>query len=270
MRLSRVLATVTATVTASATSLLLAAAPAHASLADNYVALGDSYTSGVGTDNYTSASGNCRQSPQGYPQLWATAHSAAAFTNAACSGAVTTDVLNNQLGPLGAATTLVTITIGGNDAGFSSVMQNCITSSDAGCQSAINTAENYVNTTLIGQLDNVYAAIRSHAPNATVVVLGYPEFYAAPGDCVVGMDAAKHSYINGGADVLDSRISTESGKYGFTYVDLRGSFAQGHEICGSANAWLHSVVWTDIDESYHPTVDGYVQGYLPALDTVTG
>ncbi|HWE89862.1 MAG TPA: SGNH/GDSL hydrolase family protein [Pseudonocardiaceae bacterium] len=269
MRLSRVLALSTSLVAAAA-GLLVAAAPAQATTAAHYVALGDSYSAGVGTDNYTSASGSCRRSPQGYPQLWANAHSVASFDFDACSGAVTTDVLNNQLGPLSSATTLASITIGGNDAGFTTVMEDCITESDSGCQSAITTAENYVNGTLIGRLDTLYAAIRSHAPNATVVVLGYPEFYASPGTCVVGMDSAKHSYINGGADALDSRISTEAGKYGFRFVDVRSSFAAGHEICGSSTGWLHSVVWTDIDESYHPTVAGYSQGYLPELDTVTG
>ncbi|HEX7662649.1 MAG TPA: SGNH/GDSL hydrolase family protein, partial [Pseudonocardiaceae bacterium] len=256
MRLSRVLSTVTATLTASAATFLLAA-PAHASTATNYVALGDSYSSGVGADNYTSGSGNCKQSPLGYPQLYVNSHSVSSFSFEACSGAVTTDVLNNQIGVLNSGTTLVTITIGGNDAGFSNVMINCILNTDSGCQSAVNSAESYINSTLIGRLDNLYSAIKSHAPNAHVVALGYPEFYASPGTCVVGMDTAKHNAIDGGADVLDSRISTEAAKYGFTFVDVRGRFGQAHEICGTSTVWIHSVSWTNIDDSYHPTANGY-------------
>src|ERR1700754_1011327 len=88
-----------------------AAAPA-------YVALGDSYSSGNGAGNYISSSGDCHRSNSAYPALWASANSPSSFTFAACSGAVTTDVINSQLGSLNASTGLVTLTIGGNDAGF--------------------------------------------------------------------------------------------------------------------------------------------------------
>src|SRR6201999_4580920 len=90
--------------------------PAQAASAVHYVALGDSYSSGVGAG---STSGSCSQSPNAYPALWAKANAPASFTFAACSGATTTDVINTQLSSLSAATTLVSITIGGNDAVFS-------------------------------------------------------------------------------------------------------------------------------------------------------
>src|ERR1700739_2926637 len=89
-----------------------------------YVALGDSYSSGVGTRVYYNDGTSCERSPDAYaPQI--ASQRGYALTFEACSGAKTTDVTNNQLGPLNSSTNLVTITIGGNDAGFSTVIENC-------------------------------------------------------------------------------------------------------------------------------------------------
>lgn len=266
MRLARILAGAAAVTAAVVLGAVLPAAAAGA----NYVALGDSYSSGVGTGDYYSDGTSCDRSPEGYPALWAAAHGTSSFTLAACSGAKTGDVLSGQLGGLSSATTLVTITIGGNDAGFSTVMEDCILDSDSGCVSEVNSAENYIKTTLPGLLDNVYSSIRSHAPNASVVVLGYPRFYQVPGSCIVGLSDTKRTAINGGADQLDTTISGEVAKYsGFHFADVRSAFS-AHEICSSGTSWLHSVDWTDITESYHPTSAGYSGGYLPVLDSVTG
>src|ERR1700755_1935176 len=82
--------------------------PAQAASAVHYVALGDSYSSGVGAG---STSGSCGQSPNAYAPLWGKANSPASFTFAACSSARTSDVISSQLSSLSASTTLVSITI---------------------------------------------------------------------------------------------------------------------------------------------------------------
>src|SRR5690348_9198860 len=70
-----------------------------------YVALGDSYSAGVGAGSYISSSGSCSRSTLAYPQLWANAHAPSSFVSVACSGAKTTDVSAGQLGALSASTT---------------------------------------------------------------------------------------------------------------------------------------------------------------------
>ncbi len=60
----------------------------------NYVALGDSYSSGVGAGDYLSSSGSCDRSADAYPEQWAAANSPATFISVACSGATTADVLS--------------------------------------------------------------------------------------------------------------------------------------------------------------------------------
>ena len=229
-----------------------------------YVALGDSYSSGVGAGSYISSSGGCNRSTKAYPYLWNAAHAPSSFTFAACSGATTNDVLANQLGGLSSATGLVSITIGGNDAGFSDVMTTCVLQSDSACVSRINTAKAYVDSTLPGKLDSVYSAIRAKAPSAHVVVLGYPRFYKLGMTCL-GLSETKRSAINGAADYLDTAVAKAAANHGFTFGDVRSTFT-GHEIC-SGSSWLHSVNWLNIGESYHPTASGQSGGYLPVLNS---
>ncbi|MFF4016706.1 SGNH/GDSL hydrolase family protein [Streptomyces sp. NPDC001843] len=258
--------------TAFATSLLLAtglaltgAATAQASplaATGGYVALGDSYSSGVGSGSYISSSGSCDRSTKAYPYLWNAAHAPSSFAFNACSGAKTGDVLNNQLGSLNSSTSLVSITIGGNDAGFADVMTTCVTGSDSTCLAKLDSAKAYVDSTLPGKLDSVYSAISAKAPSAHVVVLGYPRFYKLGTTCV-GLSDTKRAAINDASDYLNSAVQKRALDHGFVFGDVRTPFT-GHEIC-SGSSWLHSLDWLDIGESYHPTASGQSGGYLPVF-----
>ncbi len=262
-RMSR-FAALTSSLLLAAGAALFGAGQAAAAQADfGYVALGDSYSSGVGAGNYDAASGNCKRSTRAYPALGAAAHSPQSFSFAACSGARTGDLLANQLAPLNSGTDLVSVTIGGNDAGFADVMTTCVLQSESTCVNRVNQAKAYVNTTLPGQLDQVYNAIDSRSPNARVVVLGYPRFYKLSGTCVTGLTEAERAAINGASDHLNAAIAKRAADHGFAFASVAGAFT-GHEIC-SGNAWLHSLNWLNIGESYHPTAAGQSGGYLPVF-----
>lgn len=247
---------------ASALALSLVPALSASAAGANYVALGDSYSSGVGAGSYISSSGSCDRSTNAYSALWAAAHSPSSYKSVACSGAKTTDVIANQVSALSSSTTLVSITIGGNDVGFSNIMVDCNLYGTTTCVNEINAAEADAKANLPGKLANVYSAIRSKAPNARVVVLGYPEFYDLTKSCI-GLSQTSRTAIDAGINLVDSIIQTAATKAGFTYGDVRGSFS-GHEICDS-NRWLHSVNFWDVTESYHPTADGHRYGYLPVF-----
>lgn len=76
MRLSRFATLTSALLLAAGTACSAAGQAAASAQADfGYVALGDSYSSGVGSGNYDSASGNCKRTSRAYPALWAAAHS---------------------------------------------------------------------------------------------------------------------------------------------------------------------------------------------------
>ena len=261
MRRSRIVRSI-ALLAAPAAALIAFAAPAAAATV-RYVALGDSYSSGVGAGSYISASGSCLRSTKAYSQLWANAHAPASYVSVACSGAKTTDVTASQVSALSGTTTLVSISVGGNDLGFATVMQDCVLYSTTTCVNELNAAENTARTSLPGWLDTTYNAIRAHAPNARVVVLDYPRFYHDKWYCV-GLSSTDRNKINEAADVLDGVISAAATRHGFAFADVRAAFGNGHEICDSGS-WLHSVDGSDIVQSYHPTAAGQSGGYLPAF-----
>jgi lysophospholipase L1-like esterase len=231
-----------------------------------YVALGDSYSAGVGAGGTTSG-GDCDRSTNAYPALWAAANSPTSFTFAACSGATTADVLNSQLSSVTANTSLVSITIGGNDAGFSNIMETCVLESTDSCVAAVNTAKTFVETQLPAKLDATLQAIHTAAPGAAIKIIGYPDFYDTSASGCIGLSSADHVALNGAADDLDSTISAAAGRDNAAFVDVRGNFAD-HELCDS-DEWLHSITWP-IGNSYHPTSAGQQSGYLPAFTGAAG
>ncbi|CAL9375512.1 SGNH/GDSL hydrolase family protein [Streptomyces sp. enrichment culture] len=264
MKTSRVAALASSLFLGAALTLTGAgAAQADSTAAVDYVALGDSYSSGVGAGAYDTASGSCKRTPRAYPALWAAANAPSSFAFTACSGAKTTDVTAGQLGPLNSGTDLVSLTVGGNDAGFADVMTTCVLQSEATCISRVNQAKSYVDTTLPGRLDTTYRAIRGKAPAARVVVLGYPRFYKLDGSCIAGLTENERRAINGAADHLNTALAKRAADHGFAWAGVVSNFT-GHEIC-SSSPWLHSVNWLNIGESYHPTAAGQSGGYLPAF-----
>ncbi len=238
--------------------------------AGNYVALGDSYSSGVGTGVYDPASGGCARSPLSSPPRWATEHHPASFTFVACSGARIADVLSTQISALRPDTDLVTITIGGNDAGFAPVLHICTTAtSDHTCAALVDAAEIFVLFALPVRLAQTYAAIRHAAPHAQVVVLGYPRLFDLAPSCADAHapNLNRRTNLNQGADLLDGVIKSVSQRFGFSFGDVRAQFA-AHGVC-SADPWINGPSMPTSVGLYHPTQTGYRDGYLPALDTAT-
>src|SRR6478736_9169977 len=188
---------------------------AVASALPSYVALGDSYASGVGTRVFYSESGSCKRSPEAYgPKVAAQKGYTLSFL--ACSGAKTTDVNANQLGTLSSTTNLVTISIGGNDAGFSNVIVNCALYYFT-CGSAINEANSYIANKLPGVLDTTYNDIRAKATTAHVVVVGYPHLFTDAGaTCNVNfLTSSNEKKLNETGDKLDAKINERAAAHGF-------------------------------------------------------
>jgi lysophospholipase L1-like esterase len=260
MRSPRLLAIGLTALTLGVAATATTAAPAKAASSVNYVALGDSYSSGLGAG---STSGSCDQSPNAYGALWAAANDPASFTFAACSGATTSTVISGQLSALSSSTSLVSITVGGNDVGFSSILETCVLDSTSSCESAVSAGETYANDTLPGNLDTLFTDIKNDAPNAKVVVLDYPDFYDLSVPVCVGLSSADHEAIDNGINDLDGVLQTAADNFGFHFADVRSQFS-GHELCDDAG-WLNSVDILNIDSSYHPTATGQADGYYPVF-----
>ncbi|MFG1603617.1 SGNH/GDSL hydrolase family protein [Actinoplanes sp. NPDC049265] len=259
MRLSTVLGTL---VTSSLLTLAVATPALAATSTVDYVAMGDSYSSGVGAPGPT---GLCLRSPKGYPGLWAAANDPHSYRSVACGGATTDTLRATQLIGLSGKTDLVTVTIGGNDAGFAPTVISCTVVSDAACQAVVDNAAVTVREELPAKLDATYRAIKRHAPHAGVYVLGYPILFDvnAPTCGFAGMSIPKRRAINAANAELNALIEDRAEAAGLTFVDVTDEFA-GHGICAPAN-WIHGLVALPPTDSFHPTADGYRLGYLDAL-----
>jgi lysophospholipase L1-like esterase len=250
------------TVLACLVTALLAstATPALAAATGDYVALGDSYSSGVGAPGQ---SGTCLRSASSYPGLYAAANDPASYTLVACGGATTDTLRATQLSALSTGTDLVSLTIGGNDVGFAPTVLTCTLGTQAACTAAVDDALDLLATTIPAKLDATYADIRAKAPNATVVVLGYPVLFSETGSCAL-MSLPKRQALNRGARALNAVIEARARAAGFVWSDVTDEFA-GHGICSSA-PYLNGLVLIPASNSFHPNANGYRYGYLPALE----
>jgi lysophospholipase L1-like esterase len=247
--------------------LLAVALPQPAAAAPeplDYVALGDSYAAGLGSSG---AAGWCGRSPRSYPRQWVAAHPVRSFAFDACNAATTTDLRLSQLSHLDSGTDLVTVTIGGNDAGFAPAVATCVLADDAGCLGAVRLARDVIAHVLPGLLDAAYADIRRRAPRATVVVVGYPRLFGG-GPCPgQGLSEAERAGLDAGADDLAGVVADRARAAGFTWVDVRPAFA-GHGACGS-DPWINGLSAHRLIDSFHPNDAGYTRGYLPAVTAAT-
>jgi dipeptidyl aminopeptidase/acylaminoacyl peptidase len=247
-----------ATTLLAAAAMVALAAPAIAGAVD-YVAMGDSYASGTGTRTYFDS--GCQRSVSAYPYLIKDSLGSS-FTFAACSGAKTQDVLDGQLGSLTATTKYGSISIGGNDAGFSSVITKCA-QPFVSCDSDITNAQNYINNTLPGRLDLVYNAIRSRAANAVVTAVGYPRLFNGS-DCnaLTFFSSDEMTKLNATADMLANVTRARARAHGMSFVDVRQAFV-GHAVCDNTE-WLNGLS-NPTGESYHPNALGHSSGYAPMV-----
>jgi len=228
-------------------------APIASAQASQYVALGDSYSSGVGTRVFYEESGECKRSPDAYGPKVAVADSYT-LSFEACSGATTKEVNEKQLGTLSASTALVTITIGGNDAGFSNVIINCALYYFT-CGSAISEADGFIAKKLPGLLETTYKDIRAKAANAEVIVLGYPKLFTKEGKtCNLNfLTSGNEKKMNESAEKLDAVIKGRAEAMNFKFVNPTSAF-EAHEVCASEE-WLNGQS-LPLTESYHPNVKG--------------
>ncbi len=243
-----------------------------------YVAMGDSYSSGEGNAPYEygtdSQENACHRSAYAYPRLVQQyLNNGAAFV--ACSGAVSDYIANSfnlenlelpQIAPLSDDTKLVTLSIGGNDIGFPSTIKACLRSTDAQvCLDAIeSSSDSIANPDFQEKLEDVFTEIKSLTNSETqIIVLGYPRIYPEyddiSGACTWGSPSlavisdgqlSGRSITEGEVDALSAvhseLNSTIASAVGATndddihFVDPTIAF-DGHEICGVSGDWLHEV-----------------------------
>lgn len=222
------------------------------------VALGDSYASGLGTRSYAEAAPRCARSRLAYGPRVAR-HLGVRVRLRACAGATVADVRRRQLRVLRRRTRLVTLTVGGNDAGFTDVIVTCARpwwASD--CSGAVRRARRTIRTRLPARLDRLLTGIRSRSPRARLVVTGYPRLFMGE-DCNAGtwFSPTEQRRLNRAAGLLDRVIRDTVRGPAVRFVDPRQAFA-GHAVCADVE-WINGLS-RPVRESYHPNRRGQ-RGY---------
>lgn len=247
--------------------LLLTWSSSASAATANYVALGDSYSSGEGTGYSTyNLNVGCRRSTYGYPYLVAQQRPNTALNFVACSGATTADVTSKQLSALNSSTSFATMTIGGNDIGFGDLIVACTLRN---CSSDITTANGKINGTLPGRLSTLYAAMKSRAPQARFIILSYPRVLGTNGCfATTGISSSERSQLGTLENNLNAKIKTAATAAGFTYVNSDSKFA-GHNVCASQE-WINGLNILHPEESYHPNRNGNSLGFAPLVRAIVG
>lgn len=264
-RLLRVLAALAATSLATFGLVTTPAPPSYAA-GESYVALGDSYSSGTGTRTYINDGTECLRSTYAYASLTAAAKGYS-LNFRACSGAVVADVTSTQISALTSGTRYVTLSVGGNDAGFADVLTECALPAWASdCAGTVAAARAFISSTLPGRLNTLYASVRTRAPNAKVVVVGYPKIFMGE-DCNLAtfFSPEDETALNNAVVHINSVISAAASARGFTFVNPVSRFT-GHAVCDSTE-WINGFS-NPVQESYHPNRLGHANGYLPLVSGV--
>lgn len=243
-------------------------------LPDTYVALGDSYTAGPLIPDQSTKPLGCLRSSKDYPSIAFTRIKAAKFVDVSCSGATTSDFFAAQdvtpgpanppqLDALSDTTKVVTIGIGGNDIGFSSIVKDCATLDpfSKGCKPNFVSGGHDALLDRIAatapKIDKVLVAAKKRAPSAEIFLVGYPTIVPETGNgCwptvpIVGTDIV---YLRGIAKALNTMLQQRATANGVHYVDTATS-SVGHDMCSSSK-WVEAIIPTSTAAPVHPNATG--------------
>jgi lysophospholipase L1-like esterase len=255
--------------------------------APSYVALGDSYAAGPGISPQLDDPVGCDRSGRDYPHLVAEALGLR-LTDMTCGGATSGDltaaqvvaggVNPPQLDGVNRRTAVVTITIGGNDLGFSSLIRNCVALTPVGptlaglsCRSHYDPGGTDSLTAPMARaaagLGNAIELVHMAAPDARVFVVGYPAILPLSGDGCwpqLPFTLGDVGYLRSVEEGLNSTVARVAAANGAAFVDTYRASA-AHTACGpAASRWVEPL-WPNGAAPVHPNATG--EAALAALVT---
>ncbi|ANZ37961.1 GDSL family lipase [Lentzea guizhouensis] len=264
------------TVVALLTALVAALLAPTASAAPqyrNYVSLGDSFVSGPFIPLQRLDPLSCFKSTQNYPSVLARELKIANFTDISCGGAQTKDMAGVQSGipgqsvpqfsALKATTDLVTVSIGGNDIGFSDIILSCAAKSvldplGAPCKASYGDELAQRVDATAPKVAAVLAGIKQRSPNAKIVVVGYLRILPPSGGCwpVVPISRGDVPYLDGVQKLLNGMLGAQAQAAGATFVNPY-DISLGRDTCAAPwDKWVEGIIPTSIAFPVHPNARG--------------
>lgn len=227
-----------------------------------YVALGDSYSSGEGNAPFDAgtdltASNVCHRSTAAWPRLLGVSIG----DHLACSGAVIQDLYRGQeaggpdtvgqisrlrsidqyLRTQGQHVTTVTLTISGNDIGFSTIVRTCLLAQCLAHPERVTAKVNQQRSRVTKALKDIHAA----APDAHIDLVGYPRLFPSQSTSLVNcswLSSREQERANTLAVELDGMLRTaaqDTGIGSVSYTSVLDAL-DGHELC-SSDSWVFPI-----------------------------
>lgn len=256
-------------ITATALALIYYQAEQTPSGRPEYVALGSSFAAGAGLGDLQPDSPlMCARSIGGYPPRLAKLLKIPSV-DMSCGGAVTTHLLSGgqffqgrQLRVIGPITELVTITVGGNDAGYVGDL-SMLAARNSGSLFGWGVRQFWSGPKSTAQRDfpglertlvALVTTIRARAPKARVVIATYPTIVPASGTCTsIGLSEAEAAAMRQAGDQLAAATRAAARKGGAIVVDMHTLGAK-HDAC-SVTPWVRG--WANGGIApFHPTAAG--------------
>jgi hypothetical protein len=253
--------------------LVVALAPGVARGAD-WVGLGDSYAAGPLIPSQSLNPLGCLRSSRNFAHI-AAANRGMSLADVSCSGAKTThmtaaqstDAGTNppQFNALSAATKVVSLQIGGNDIGFTEILQNCVTYNPFShpCQDRYGTGANdQINARIAAtapKVAAVIAGIHERSPSAKVLVVNYAAILPeSGGGCwpQVPLAYADVPYLRAKQKALNAMLQSAAANNGAIYVDDYTA-SIGKDACRSSGTrWVEPLVPGNAAAPFHPNARG--------------
>lgn len=275
-----------------------------------YLGMGDSFASGEGTFNYIDGTetdlNQCHQSVFSYPYL--VSREVSSVASVACSGATIDNIIgddpnneDNQLKDVfdrdlqqtqiaeakrenipgilqqraflkSHNPQLVTISVSGNDVGFSDIIKRCVlpfnnvSSSSQNCFQTYEDRLELVNVinNQFDRLVSTYKQLKSGDPTRRIYVIGYPQLVKADGQCGINvrLSAEDTVFATQLVSYLNSVIRRAAQQTGVLYVDTENAFV-GHRLCEDGSKAVNGLTAGNNtlhllgNESFHPNKLGH-------------
>jgi lysophospholipase L1-like esterase len=272
----------TRAVAAVAASLLVVAVAPGAAQAP-WVGLGDSFAAGPLIPNQTLNPLGCLRSTNNFARI-AARSTGRSLVDASCSGARTdhmfapqsTDAGTNprQLNALSAGTQIVSLQIGGNDIGFSEILQNCSTVNPFGSPCRNRYVRNGVDELRVRiantapKVAAVLTEIRRLSPTARILVVNYAAIVPHTGlGCwpQVPLAFSDVGYVRGVHLDLNAMLRAQALAAGARYVDTYTPSTNGRDACrGSGTRWVEPLIPGNAAAPFHPNARG-MQAFGPMV-----
>lgn len=154
---------------------------------------------------------------------------------------------------------LITIGIGGNDAGFADIIEECIVHDCTDLDFRIR-AISTINGSMFRNVRTTLETLRSEFSPATIVSFGYPSVIDDPATWCAGMTSIsddERAWLKGSVlPTVNEAIEEAADDAGVVYVDIT-SVTAGHGVC-SEEPWINGARlgddswWRKGNESFHP------------------